>query len=382
MATNAVLALWREPRAPLPPKRVWRDWLVVGVLLLTAILEGVLRNDVAWRPVAMVFAVVVILTLLWRRTHPLAMVVIAFGVAILGAVIGLVADVPSVGLQTMVAVVLLPYALARWGSGREIGVGLAICLVAVVVGTAVEYTGIVDSILGGVFLLTPAAIGAAVRYWSDNRSRELDRMRLQERAQLARELHDTVAHHVSAIAVRAQAGRVVAASHPEAALDALEVIEAEASRTLAEMRLMVGALRAEEVAALAPQQGVDDVESLAGRVGDGPCVQVELSGDLADLGSPLGTAIYRIAQESITNAARHARHATRIDVRVVGDEEWIRVTVEDDGDNAPAARNPAGYGLIGMTERAILLGGTFVAGPGVDRGWTVEAMLPRTGVAG
>jgi signal transduction histidine kinase len=136
------------------------------------------------------------------------------------------------------------------------------------------------------------------------------------------------------------------------------------------------------VAALAPQQGVADLESLVGSVGEGPRVRVELSGDLADLGAPVGAAIYRIAQESITNAARHARHATRIDVRVVGDKEWIRVTVDDDGDAGSAGRNPAGYGLIGMTERATLLGGTFVAGPAAERGWSVEAVLPRTGVAG
>jgi signal transduction histidine kinase len=382
MATNAVRALWREPRAPQPPRRVWRDWVLVGLLLPTAILEGLLRADVVWRPVAIMLAVIVIVALLWRRTHPLTVVVIAFGVAILGSVVALVSDLPPVGLNTMAAIVLLPYSLARWGSGREVGVGLVIFLTALVTGTAAEYTGITNAIFAGVFLLSPAAIGAAVRYWSATRSRELDRMRLQERAQLARELHDTVAHHVSAIAVRAQAGRVVAASHPEAALEALAVIEAEASRTLAEMRLMVGALRAEEVAALAPQQGVADLESLAGSVGDGPRVQVELAGDLTDLRSPVGAAIYRIAQESITNAARHARHATRIDVRVVGDEEWIRVTVDDDGDAGSAERNPSGYGLIGMTERATLLGGTFVAGPGVERGWTVEAVLPRTGVAG
>ncbi|WBQ05982.1 sensor histidine kinase [Kribbella sp. CA-293567] len=380
MAMNAVRALWGEPRAPLAPKRVWRDWVLLALLLPTAVLEGVLRPDLAWRPVALVWALVVLVTLLWRRTHPLAVVAIAFGAAILSAVAVLVADAPAVGLNTLVAVVLLPYSLTRWGSGREVGIGLLICLVALVLGTAADYTGITEAVLGGVFLFTPAVLGAAVRYWAATRHRELDRMRLQERALLARELHDTVAHHVSAIAVRAQAGRVVAASHPEAAMEALVVIEAEASRTLAEMRVMVGALRAEEVAALSPQQGLAELERLAGKVGDGPRVEVELSGDLADLGSPVGAALYRIAQESVTNAARHARHATRIDVRVVGDGEWIRLTVDDDGD--AGAAGPAGFGLIGMTERATLLGGSFVAGPGVERGWSVAAVLPRSGVAG
>lgn len=381
MAKNAVQALLAEPRAPGAPRRVWRDWILVGLLLPTAILEGVLRHDVTWRPVALVLAVAGVLMLLWRRTHPLTVVAVAFSSAIASSIPGLVGGIPPVGLYTMIVVVLLPYSLTRWGSGREIAAGLAICLVALVVGTAAEFTGILDAVLGGVFLLSPAAIGAAVRYWSATRLRELDQMRLLERAQLARELHDTVAHHVSAIAIRAQAGRVVAATHPEAAMDALAVIEAEASRTLAEMRLMVGSLRADEAALLAPQQGVADLERLAGSAGDRPRVELELSGGLADLGPSVGAAIYRIAQESITNAVRHARHATRIDVRVVGDDNWIRLTVADDGDAVPAGRSPLGYGIVGMTERATLLGGTFAAGPGSDRGWTVEAVLPRTGTA-
>lgn len=229
------------------------------------------------------------------------------------------------------------------------------------------------------FLLFWVTLGATVRYWMTSRTREMDKVRLLEREQLARELHDTVAHHVSAIAIRAQAGRVVAASDPSAALDALLVIEAEASRTLDEMRLMVGNLRDDDAPSLTPQQGVADLERLARSVGDRPRVALKLSGDLADLGPSVDAAIYRIAQESITNAVRHARHATVIDVRVSGDDpNVIRLIVHDDGE-AAAGRNPLGYGLVGMTERAMLLGGSFEAGPGPDRGWTVQAVLPRTG---
>ena len=170
-------------------------------------------------------------------------------------------------------------------------------------------------------MLFPAALGASVRYRANSRLREMDQVKLREREQLARELHDTVAHHVSAIAIRAQAGRVVAASHPDAAVDALEVIEEEASRTLAEMRTMVGALRQGEEPDLAPQRGVADIERLAHSAGDRPRVDVELSGDLDDLRPSVEAAIYRLAQESITNAMRHARHATRINVWVVGDDD-------------------------------------------------------------
>ncbi|MEO6628750.1 MAG: ATP-binding protein, partial [Aquihabitans sp.] len=186
------------------------------------------------------------------------------------------------------------------------------------------------------------------------------------------------AHHVSAIAVRAQAGRVVASTDPTAALDALVVIEEEASRTLAEMRTMVGALRHGKEPDLAPQRGVADIEHLANDPGDRPQVAVELSGDLDGLLPSVDTALYRLAQESITNAIRHARHATRVLVSVRGEPDCVRLTVGDDGD--PGAFDPrslSGYGLIGMAERAKLLGGTLEAGPNRNRGWTVHAVLPR-----
>ena len=93
-------------------------------------------------------------------------------------------------------------------------------------------------------------------------------------------------------------------------------------------------------------------------------------------------AIYRLVQESVTNARRHARHATRIEVRVAADETAIRLRVRDDGESAPSHPTvPAGYGLTGMIERAHLLGGTCEAGPDPAGGWTVSAALPLTGAA-
>ena len=231
---------------------------------------------------------------------------------------------------------------------------------------------------GSIILLFPATLGAAVRYWTSSRLRELDQVKLRERAELARELHDTVAHHVSAIAIRAQAGRVVAASHPEAAVDALGVIEEEASRTLAELRSMVGGLREDDRATLEPQPGVADLVQLARTVGDRPRVEIDLSGDLDDLGPAMEAAVYRIAQESVTNAVRHARGATQIQVGVAGDHDRVRVTVSDDGEPGSTNSGLDGYGLVGMTERAALLGGSLEAGPGAERGWNVVAVLPRT----
>jgi signal transduction histidine kinase len=145
------------------------------------------------------------------------------------------------------------------------------------------------------------------------------------------------------------------------------------------MRTMVGALRERDDADLAPQVGAADIQRLARSVGDEPLVEVHLSGDLEDLSASVGAASYRIAEESVTNALRHARHATRIVVRVNGERDYIRLTVRDDGDAVPTTRPRDGYGVAGMTERATLLGGTLQAGPGPDRGWVVDAAIPRLG---
>ncbi len=377
---SVVRSLRDEPRAAAPPTRVWRDWALVAGLVPTAVLEGLLRTEVAWRPVALVLAVALVFPLLWRRTHPLAVAVVLFGAVIVLNLATLI-DGPatSVGLYTMIYVLLVPYALLRWGSGREVMIGLPIIVVAGLLGIASDFSGFGEAVAGFVFLMFPAVLGALVRFWTTSRTRAIDQVRLREREQLAREHQDTVAHHVSAMVVRAQAGRVVARSDPEAALDALRVIEDEGSRTLAEMRIMVGALRDRDDADLAPQNGIADIDRLAGGADEEPRVRVRLTGDLDALSPAVGAATYRIAQESVTNALRHARNATRIDVQVAGGDHAVRLTVRDDGEPVRASSVTTGYGVAGMTERAALLGGTLAAGPGPDHGWVVDAVLPRAG---
>ena len=377
---GVVRALRNEPRAAAAPVRVGRDWALVAVLVPTAVLEGILRTDLVWRPVALALAVVLVFPLLWRRTHPLAVVVVLFGALIVLNLVTLFVDTgASVGLYTMLYVLLAPYALLRWGSGREVMTGLSIIVVAGVLGIMADFNGFGEAVAGFLFLMFPAVLGALVRFWTTSRAREIDQVRSREREQLARELHDTVAHHVSAMVIRAQAGRVVAPSDPAAALDALQLIEDEGSRTLAEMRSMVGALRDHGEADLAPQNGIADIARLASSLGDEPRVQVRLSGDLDAVSPAVGAATYRIAQESVTNALRHARNATRIDVQVVGGDHAVELTVRDDGEPVHAASVAPGYGVVGMTERAAILGGTLAAGPRPDQGWVVDAVLPRAG---
>ena len=370
---------------PDPPARGWRDWALVAALVPVVLLESVVRDDLVWPAASVVVALALLPTLLWRRTHPLVAVVVAFGSLAAVDVVSLAAGVEWEGLDTNVFVLLLLYALFRWGSGRHAAIGLAVISIPSalsgldpVIHPSADGIPASTLVAGGLVVLVTAAVGASVRYQDKARSRGMDQVKLLEREQLARELHDTVAHHVSAIAIRAQAGRVVAASDPAAALDALVVIEEEASRTLSEMRAIVGALRHGEEPDLAPQRGVADIERLTTGGGERPHVEVELSGDLDGLRPSVDAALYRLAQESITNAVRHARRATRIQVTVSGDGDCVRLTVGDDGETgAFDPRSSSGFGLIGMAERAKLLGGTLEAGPNHDRGWTVQAVLPR-----
>ncbi|MCL1601717.1 MAG: sensor histidine kinase [Actinomycetia bacterium] len=382
---DSIRSLLAQPRVPNPPVRVWRDWVLVGVLVSIAILEAVLRDDVVWQPLALALAIAMIIGLLWRRTHPLAVVALTFGVLNIVNIAAFVSDAGDVGLYVSVFVALLPYSLFRWGSGRDAAIGMGIMLVTAAIASAASILTdptpniVLEAVIGSsLFLILPAAIGALVRYETSARANEIYKAKLLEREQLARELHDTVAHHVSAIVIQAQAGHTIAASHPEAAADALQVIEEEASRTLAEMRQMVGALRDDDTVDLSPQRGVADIERLAMSAGDTPTIAVDLSGDFESLTPAVDAAIYRLAQESITNAVRHARNATRIDVGVVADAKTVHLTVNDNGDTSGSTGAP-GYGIVGMKERAILLGGSFEAGPGPVDGWRVDAVVPRYG---
>ncbi|MFF5767303.1 sensor histidine kinase [Streptomyces tanashiensis] len=377
MLRDDLRTLWTEPRPPDAPARVWRDWALLAVSLGAVVLEATLRENVVWRPVAVVFAVWLCLLPLWRRTRPLAMVTLGFGSVILLQLASLVAAPREhVGLDTSMVVLVLVYALPRWGSGREIVLGSAVILTAFALGVVADDTPAAEQVGGFVFLSLPGLIGAAVRFWGTARERQLEQVRSREREQLARELHDTVAHHVSAMVISAQAGRVLAGTDPSAAVEALEGVEEEGARTLEEMRAMVAALRDRGAGAeLAPPAGVADLERLVRTPGGRLRVDLGLDGDLDTLPPAVDAAVYRIVQESVTNAMRHAVNATEVVVRVTAERHTVRVSVRDNGHRT--GRGRTGYGLTGLRERATLLGGTLQAGPGADQGWHVEAELPR-----
>jgi signal transduction histidine kinase len=359
---------------------VWRDWFLFAVVTVSAVLEAVVREDVPVPALSVAWTAGLATLALWRRTHPFAVVATAFGVTSVVDLALIAADAPALDMITtgFFLVLVFPYALFRWGSGREAVAGLSVVLVLATLALIVNWTGVGDAVGGVAVLMTALALGWAQRSQQSARERRLEQVKSEERVLLARELHDTVAHHVSAIAVQAQAGRALAATNPSSPLEALEVIEVEASRTLAEMRAIVRVLRNEASTDYAPQAGVADLERLSGAWPAGPRVEVRVSGDLAALPAAIDAAVFRIAQEAVTNALRHARNATMIDVQVTGDESTVSLVVRDDGD--PGAADPAreaGFGLTGMVERALLLGGVCRAGPCPGRGWAVSATLPR-----
>ncbi|MBM7831744.1 signal transduction histidine kinase [Agromyces cerinus] len=380
--TSPARALWHAPAAsPPPPRRVWRDWVLVAAIPPLVLLEAALRTDVPWRWLWAVVLIALVPTLLWRRTRPLLMLVIAFGT---GAVVS-VATGGDPQLAATAYMLVLVYAAFRWGDGPARIVGAALLVGSTTLSLAFGPTTLTDLIGGTAVLVATISLGAAFRWRAGSRARELDRVKLDEREQLARDLHDTVAHHVSAIAIQAQAGTVLAATDPDAAIAALRTIEGEASRTLAEMRSIVRVLRRADAAELAPGPGLGDLRGLASAASAdsadsasaSPRVEVRVTGDAESVPPTIGAAVYRMAQESVTNARRHARGATRVEVLVQVDDAGIRLDVHDDG--AAAASASPGFGIVGMVERATLLGGTCAAGAAPEGGWTVTAALPRSG---
>ena len=355
---------------------------MVGVGSAASVIEAVLRSDLAGRWLLLLIAVPLIASLLWRRTHPLPVVVACFGtMAALG-----VADLASpgnaqTGLYSMSILLISLYAAARWASGRVVLIAAAVALPTAAICIAADYTGIGDAVGGILVLAVTVAVGLAVRFRHRARQRDFEQVRLVERAQLARDLHDTVAHHVSAIAIRAQAGLAVASSRPEAALEALRIIDAEAGRTLAEMRAMVGVLRREQHAELAPAPTIADLQRLAVNSAGSPVVEVSVDRSLDDVTPAIAAAVLRIVREAVTNAQRHARNATRIIVAAttIGPgtgEACVRLQISDDGDRVARHGPSEGYGVLGIIERATLLGGHATAGPAPGRGWVVDVELP------
>jgi signal transduction histidine kinase len=204
----------------------------------------------------------------------------------------------------------------------------------------------------------------------------------EERTQIARELHDVVAHAMSVIAVRAGVARMVIDTQPDQARDALGIIETTTRRSLQEMRLLVGVLRGAEDqgASFTPSPGLTNLPDLVGGVElAGVTVDVRVEGDRRDLPTAVDLCAYRIIQEALTNVVRHAG-PTSAHVLLTYRSDELRIEVRDEGPPHDSTRKPAvadpggGHGLIGIRERAALFGGTVTAGTS-NGGFTVTTSL-------
>ncbi|MES9607450.1 histidine kinase [Actinomadura sp. NPDC000929] len=239
-----------------------------------------------------------------------------------------------------------------------------------------------------VLLLLPLAVGYAVRVRQTSR-RELAEQEkrhqdaeavLTERQRIARELHDVVAHHMSMIAIQAEAAPYKVETVPDETRRDLAEIRATALDALTELRRILGVLRSEDGADTAPQPSLERLDELVGNArGAGLRVETRLDGDLAGLPPGVGLTAYRILQEALSNAMRHAP-GSRVEVEASceGGIVWLGVV------NGPPAGGPGsvpplpggGHGLVGMRERAAALGGELTARPTSEGGFAVTASLP------
>jgi signal transduction histidine kinase len=199
----------------------------------------------------------------------------------------------------------------------------------------------------------------------------------EERARIAREMHDVVAHNVSVMVVQASAARRMIDHDPERAREALTSVEQTGREALAEMRKMLDMLRAEdEIAALAPQPSIDELEGLLELAREaGLDVDLEVEGERRSVSSSVDLSTFRIVQEALSNTIKHAG-AAHARVRLRFTDEEMEVDVVDDGSGAHPETNGRGQGLVGMRERVAMLGGRFEAGYGANGGFEVRATLP------
>ncbi|MFI9597436.1 sensor histidine kinase [Nonomuraea sp. NPDC052265] len=245
--------------------------------------------------------------------------------------------------------------------------------------------------LGMTALLADAvavAVGSGVRQLRTTRTRleaqegltaeeRARRTLLEERSRIARELHDVVAHHMSVISIQAQVAPHLVDDPPQELRENLAGIRENAVEALTELRRVLGVLRAQDQPADAPQPTLDRLEELVANVrGAGVTLSAEIAGEARPLSPGVELSAYRIVQEALSNAMRHAPGAA-VAVRLAYRPGALAIRVVNDPPGRPAPSSPgAGHGLLGMRERAAMLGGDLVAGPTPEGGYEVSVFLP------
>lgn len=425
MAASPPLVNGPPPRPVLSPERprLVADVLVAGTAFLVLGLPSLLLRASTYDPMFFLFgiqylfgnpdasglaeaiasainasaAVGMPLAVIWRATHPVHSVVVVYALALAHFLTG------TFLMPVDLIIFLALYSVTIYGPSWASKLGLAggaIGAALVTMSFIPFWHGPETAIVGAIMFAFAATLvllawGAGLlrrsrleqRETLRERARRLERERDQqaqiatvaERNRIAREMHDIVAHSLSVIIAQADGGRYAATNTPQAATRALATISETGRAALADMRRILGVLREENgsATALIPQPADTDIDDLIAHVKDaGLAVSHVVLGSPRPLPPGTGVAVYRIVQESLTNVLKHAGPAASAIVTTLWEEQALTVTVDDDGRGAAARSDGAGHGLVGMRERAVMLGGTLTAGPKPGGGFRVQVTIP------
>jgi signal transduction histidine kinase len=339
----------------------------------------------AERAAAGATGLVLTLSLAWRRRAPL----IVLAVAIVTAVVANFVHVLDAATSPAVAFVVAVYSVGAHTQGLRAWIG-ATGVGALIAANVADQLSLGDLLFIAVILGGAWLAGRALRYRRE-RERTLEQLTVdlerereekaraavaEERVRIARELHDVVAHAISVIVLQARGARRSLATDPDETREALDMIEETGTDALAEMRRLLGMLRTQdEDIALAPRPSLRYVDALAAQVREaGLPVDLSVEGEPIELPPGVDLSAYRIVQEALTNALKHAGPATaRVIVRYGEDD--LELEIADTGPGE-AASDGEGHGLVGMRERVSLYGGRLQVGPRHGGGFAVRARLP------
>ncbi len=382
------LTLSKIRRVALPPGRTADIGIAVGV---TAIQLAVSQADWSWQHhrsgagwAAYALLVISGLTLAWRRRYPVGVLAVALGATLWAGALG------SAGWIALIVAFV----------NAEVHRRRAAAVASLVIGYLVSFwppwligeTGHASLAVGlsvAAWLIALLTIAELIRMRGQraaaaSRSREdqLQRRASEERVRIARDLHDVLAHNISVINVQANTALHLMDRQPERARDALTSIHEVSKQALAELRTVLGVLRAEgDEAPRTPSPGLAQLGDLVSAVrGTGLDVRVAIEGEQRELPGDVDLASYRIVQEALTNTSRHsACRAAEVLVRYQPDGVLVQVDDAGSAQRSPAAARvtmSGGNGITGMSERAQALGGTLSAGRRADGGFRVQAWLP------
>ncbi len=399
------------PRTPLgtPPRRFrgpFARWpraadavLAIAVFLVTVFVMDAPGDALAIRPIgdvpigALPVLAVAAAALYWRRRAPL--VVVGVAVAAWAVTLGVLVDKEVTGVVTLIAL----YGAGRYSTeDRQAQVGVAAAILVVNIEGLTTPAPWQDAVIyGSVAMFGAWYVGRRLRLRAERAAHllreqvsEARRIVIEERTRIARELHDVVAHRVSLMTVQAGAAKAVAAEDLDGALQAMGAVEEAGRQALDELRHLLGVLRPEtDLNGLGPQPGLADLPRLLEQI-RGAGVDVALATDAPSAGLPARVDLfaYRIVQEALTNVLKHAGPGAHTEVRLRTGKSGIVIEVLDDGHGTAVIPRPGvadggggvrGHGIVGMRERALLLGGTLDARPRPGGGFGVVAHLPTGG---